>query len=982
MSRTLQPDDKISHYRIVGPLGAGGMGEVYVAQDETLGRNVALKILPPRLVRNEERLRRFVTEARSASSLNHPNIVTIHEIGHDQVRVGGSGATDRAGTAAGPSPGTSAPPASEVASSPLHYISMELITGETLGQKIHEDKADLRTLLGYLAQAAEGVAKAHAAGIVHRDLKPANIMITQDGFAKVLDFGLAKLTEKQSPSGDDLTSAPTEGPATDEGVVLGTVGYMSPEQVLGKAVDHRSDIFSMGCILYEAATRRRPFVADTDVEIMQQILRERPAAVEELNPAAPAEVRRLIRRCLAKSPDQRFQSMKDLAIDLREVVEQYESLSPQATSAGTLTSGSPGTPPLRRWGSVAAIVAAAVLGIGGLSVGIYSYLGGGGSQARSGAEPQQMRISVLMSRSDLKEAVLSADGRYLAFVASTGDRWSLNVRQVRTGSDAEILAPQAAEIQGIVFSRDGDYLYFRNQDPQYPNYGALFQVASLGGAPRKVAFDVDSAATLSPDGKRFCFRRRLPADNADSLVIVEPEKGLERELIRIARPESFANPFTTGAVAWSPDGARIAVAVLSLTGGAHSRIAVIGVESGKREWVGSQAWLFVDSLGWLPDGKAIMLSVYVLGSGGNQVYRLSYPGGEVRKLTNDLDGYRGVSLSSDGAAIAAIRRTDVTNIWVASPGPDGSAQPITFASGSVASVEFVAPLADGGVAFTAAGQEDRGFLWRMEPDGSGRRQLTTEGVYVFDVKSTKGAGLVFTQVEVEAILHLYRMDPDGGGLRRLTGGGGEQLIDVAPDGSAVLFQRFDDPAALWSLSLSGGEPRLLASKVSREEAAFSPDGQRVLLASLEEIDGHLYPRRIIVPSGGGAPLGSFLLPPGATETRWTPDGRAVTYVDRDKGFNLMRQPIAGGEATQVTRFEEGRLTRHEWSPDGRVIALARHIGERESLWTLPAEGGTPQRVTEFKTGAIGEVVWSLDSKSVVFTYGTSSQDVVLITDFR
>ena len=261
MSSSLQPEDRIAHYRIVGPLGAGGMGEVYIAQDESLGRSVALKILPPHLVRNEERLRRFVTEAKTASSLNHPNIVTIYEIGQDVVKPAGSGA--------------------------VHFIAMELVNGETLGWKIHQEKVEVKTLLGWLGQVAEGVSKAHAAGIVHRDLKPGNIMISKDGFAKVLDFGLAKLTDRQVGSSEGLTSAPTEG-ATGEGVVMGTVGYMSPEQVQGKPVDYRSDIFSIGCILYEAVTRTRPFTADTDVEIMQRILRERPTPVEELNPEAPA----------------------------------------------------------------------------------------------------------------------------------------------------------------------------------------------------------------------------------------------------------------------------------------------------------------------------------------------------------------------------------------------------------------------------------------------------------------------------------------------------------------------------------------------------------------------------------------------------------------------------------------------------------------------------------------------------------------------
>src|SRR5262249_15586232 len=202
------------------------------------------------------RVRRFVTEAKSASSLNHPNIVTIYEIGSDRVQHTRGGA-----------PGAGEP------AEPVHFISMELVAGQTLDQLIHHQRTDLRTLLGHLAQAAEGVAKAHAADIVHRDLKPGNIMISKDGFAKVLDFGLAKLTER-AVTDADRTSAPTEAVATGAGVVMGTVGYMSPEQVQARAVDHRSDIFSLGCILYEAATRRRPFVADSDIEVMHHILKE------------------------------------------------------------------------------------------------------------------------------------------------------------------------------------------------------------------------------------------------------------------------------------------------------------------------------------------------------------------------------------------------------------------------------------------------------------------------------------------------------------------------------------------------------------------------------------------------------------------------------------------------------------------------------------------------------------------------------------
>src|SRR5262245_17720517 len=262
MSRTLKPQDRISHCRVVGPLGAGGMGEVYRARDQSLERDVALKVLPPELVQSEERVRRFTLEAKSASSLNHPHIVTIYEIGEDRVR--GDGASERS-------------------SGSLHYIAMELVQGKTLSAKIHEEKSDLKSLLGWLAQAAEGVAKAHAAGIVHRDLKPGNIMVSSDGYAKVLDFGLAKLTERgaSDPALSAARTVTTVEP-TSEGAVVGTVGYMAPEQVRGQVVDARADVFAFGCMLYEAATRRRPFAADSKVETMHRILHDVPAPVEEL----------------------------------------------------------------------------------------------------------------------------------------------------------------------------------------------------------------------------------------------------------------------------------------------------------------------------------------------------------------------------------------------------------------------------------------------------------------------------------------------------------------------------------------------------------------------------------------------------------------------------------------------------------------------------------------------------------------------------
>ena len=313
-------DTTISHYRISSRLGAGGMGEVYLAQDTRLDRKVALKMLPADVAANQERMRRFVQEAKAAAALNHPNIAHIYEIGESEG---------------------------------VHFIAMEYVEGATLREKIHREQTELRKLLRYLQQVAEGLAKAHAAGIVHRDLKPDNVMITRDGYAKILDFGLAKLIEQTKPQGSEAPpeEAPTavlQQPLSAPGLVMGTVGYMSPEQAQGKPVDHRSDIFSFGCMLYEAATGQRAFESESTIDTLHKIVHAPVPLVKDANPLAPADLTRIVRRCLAKDPDERYQSIKEAAIELRELrrevegAEELETTVPPSSVGSTISSETSG----------------------------------------------------------------------------------------------------------------------------------------------------------------------------------------------------------------------------------------------------------------------------------------------------------------------------------------------------------------------------------------------------------------------------------------------------------------------------------------------------------------------------------------------------------------------------------------------------------------------------------------------------------------
>ena len=307
---SLQPGARLGPYDILALLGAGGMGEVYRARDTRLGREVALKVLPSALAAIPERVMRFEREARSASALNHPNIVTIYEIG---------------------------------SCDSVSYIAMELVEGESLRSVLLEGALPVRRLLEIGAQMADGLAKAHAAGIVHRDLKPENVMVTEEGHVKILDFGLAKLTQPDS-SGGGRPPAPTLSGATQDGVILGTVGYMSPEQATGASADYRSDQFSFGSILYEMATGRRAFQRASAPQTLTAIIQDEPEPIAALNSGIPAPLRWTVQRCLAKEARDRYASTEDLA---RELMTIRDNLSEAAGAVGALPAA-PAPAPRRR----------------------------------------------------------------------------------------------------------------------------------------------------------------------------------------------------------------------------------------------------------------------------------------------------------------------------------------------------------------------------------------------------------------------------------------------------------------------------------------------------------------------------------------------------------------------------------------------------------------------------------------------------------
>jgi serine/threonine protein kinase len=872
----------ISHYKILEKLGEGGMGIVYKAQDTKLDRLVALKFLPERLRTSEQDKTRFIQEAKAASSLNHPNVCTIHDIQeHD----------------------------SEM------FIVMEYVDGMTLRKKLENGPMSVHDAATYATQIGEALMEAHSKSIVHRDIKSDNIMLNTKNQIKVMDFGLAKLKGTLK--------------LTKTSSTIGTLAYMSPEQIQGGEVDSRSDIFSFGVLLFEMLTCQMPFRSAHEAAMLYSIVNEEPDSVEKYRSDIPTVLVNLIQRTLEKNPDDRYQSVGDLVIELRRVLKQsskvvtktitipteFQNKERQSTSVPRPAVEQQAPATYRGSGKKLFVIIGGVVLTLAVAVALYLTKFQEDAPATPSLSFQSMKITRLTSNGKARTAAISPDGKYVIYSLDDAGKQSLWVRQVATNSNVQILPPGDVNYTGMTFSSDGNYVYFGAVTPTAPVI-TLFQIPVLGGTPRKILENFRGNITLSPDGKQISFTRVYSNTGEFSLMVANAD-GSNARVLATHKAELWFD----GEPAWSPDGKVIACGLGSWEGGIHQSVVTVDVADGKEKKFSDRRWAAVLRLRWTPDGSGLLVTAVDLGSTISQIWQIQSSTGTVTKLTNDLSSYSAISLTGDGKSICVVQENTISNIFLLPQGDATRAKQITSGK-ETGSYLCWAP--DGRLVYTSieSGNVD---LWISNTDGSGKQQLTSGKLDdIQPAVSQDGKFVLYTSMQ-SGIPNIWRMAIDGSRQQQLTTGGEDYRPDISPDGKWFVFDSWDSgPNTIMKQSLDGGTP-IQISELNGYTARISPDGKRV--AHIYATSGEQIEIKVmIIPAEGGKSLTSFLLPSFAVggSIRWTRDGKGISYIETRQGVsNIWTQPLDGSVPKQVTAFTSDLLSAFAWSHDASTLAVTR-----------------------------------------------------------
>ncbi len=840
---------RLGPYEVLSPIGAGGMGEVYRARDTRLGRDVAIKVLPADLAANEERLKRFEKEARSASALSHPNIVTVFDIG----------VTDG-----------------------VSWMAMELVDGDNLRKILAAGPLPLKKLLGIAGPMAEGLAKAHATGIVHRDLKPENVMVTRENIVKILDFGLAKLT---SPTGEtgEATQSPTVSAATEAGVVLGTVGYMSPEQALGQALDFRSDQFSFGAILYEMIAGRRAFARPSAPETMTAIIREEPEPLSKAAPASPVPLRWIVERCLAKEREERYGSTKDLAYDLARLRD--------GVTDGSLSGSGTALPAAKRTSGVGLI-----LGLAGLAVGAAT----AAIALRKAHEGPPTYRPLSFHRGAIGNARIASDGKTILYSAAWEGK-SAQIYSTRVDSPESTALPlPSADLLSISAAGKLAILVLHGSDP-----AAIAEVSLAGGAPRELV------AADPPEALQFSGQVADYAPGEDRLAVVR-NGGLEFPIGKVLVPGTADGQ--VAALRFLPDGKQIAYAV---TRGADNMALGIVDLAGKSNILTS-GWEIISSIAWNPVAKEIWFSGRKKTNhiGVVELHGISLSGKE-RLVAQNPQLIIVEDVTPDGRVLARSDDWPETMVCLA-PGAAREAD-LTWLDFS----ESVALSDDGrDLLFVegGAGAGAAGGSYMRKTDGSSAAVRLADG-WIRRQALSPDRKLV-GQIVDGAI----RLVPVGAGETKRIADKDVRYIRLMwfPDGKRLLLagESTGRPMRMWVRDLDSGPPRPITPE-GVASGKISPDGKLVAAANMKTEEWALYP-----VDGGGAPRTISGIRRGEEVIGFDDKGQGLNVYSGDLKLHLERIDLATGrrafvreitpaDPTGVTRISTLQLT-----PDGRAYCYS------------------------------------------------------------